>query len=138
MLQRPHDRLYGHNKMDFVPYVYELAKVARLPYKDIAAKCNCPIATLRDYPELCAAINEVHADHRIAIEGALFFDALADPLDFEGEDRAAVRAARASALRILKAAIDKRDDFIPPTEHERIKRLTDEELQAELKKHVKP
>ncbi len=132
--QKPHDKFRAPEWQDWTDYVYQLA-LRSLPVKDIAAKLGVHPQTLRNYEPIIAAIQEGHADHRLTIEAELFADATTNPFEFEPEERAAIRAARASALKILKQAIDKKDDFVPVQETERIRRLSDAELQEELRKH---
>lgn len=135
LLTSPHPKFKSENHLDFVPFVYQLALLS-MPVKDIAAKCRVHRQTLENYPPIMEAIREGHADHRATIELELFNDATAVPALFEVEERPAIRAARSAALKILKTAIDKRDDFTPQQEVERIKRLSDAELQEELKKFL--
>lgn len=135
LIPKPHEKFKGAEAQDWLDYVYELA-LRSLPIRDISAKLGVHPQTLRDYPDIIAMIAEGHADHRLQIDYELFADATANPFDFEAEERAEVRRARSDALKILKKSIEKKDEYVPPQETERIRRLTDAELQDELRKHL--
>lgn len=116
----------------WVPLAYQLA-LRSLPLRDIAAKFRCHPSTIRDSEEVMEAIKAGHADHRLAIENALFQDAMLNPMSFEDPmERATIRTVRSTALKILKNSIDKKEEFVPPAEQEKLRRLSDAELEKAL------
>lgn len=135
LFNKPAGKFKGKDAVEWIPFVYQLA-LRSLPLRDIAAKLECHPNTVKDYPDLIAAINKGHADHRLTVEHELFSDATANPYDFDVEERSSVRVARSQAIKILKNSIEKKAEFFSPLDIERIKRLSDAELQEELKKHL--
>lgn len=133
----PHEKFSNRqDPADWVGLIYNLALRA-LPLRDIAGKVRCHPETLRDSAVIMETIRAGHADHRLTIEAALFADATADA--WRGEDpseRADIRKARTAALRMIKSTIDRKEEFVSPVEVEKIRRLSDEELDAELQKFV--
>jgi hypothetical protein len=130
----PYPKFSTKQSEAWVPLAYQLA-LRSLPIRDIAAKFRCHPQTIRDSDEIMEAIRAGHADHRLAIENALFQDAMLNPMSFEDPmERATIRTVRANALKILKNSIDKKEEFVPAAEQEKLRRLSDAELELELQK----
>ena len=130
----PYPKFIKSQDKEWVELAYQLA-LRSLPLRDIAGKFRTGPSTIRDSAIVMEAIRAGHADHRLTVEAELFNDATANPaLGEDAMERAAIRKARTDALKILKHSIDKKEEFIPPAEAEKLKRLSDAELEAELQK----
>ena len=137
VFKKPSSRFSAATASQWVPLAYQMG-LRNVPLKVLAYKLNCHINTVRDNLEVLEAYHEGIADHRLTVEDLLWTDATASP-DFavDAVEKAAIRVAKSAALKLLKSTLDRNEAFVAPQETERIRRLSDKELQEELKKHVK-
>ena len=117
----------------WLPVVLELAKRS-LPLKDISTLIGVGYSAFTKNEALTATARSGHALYRLTVEQGLY--ALATEDVAAGEDpieRSSIRTTKLKALQVMKNALDKKDEWVPEAEKERLRRLTDDELKAAIK-----
>jgi hypothetical protein len=117
------------------PRLIQLARL-NLSNKVIADAFGCSYSTLTRNQELIVLINMGRAHYAERIQQELYNAAQEDPWAVEDkEERGQIRTNSLKALAILHKELN-RDPWVPPAEQEKLRRLSDEELQKELEKHL--
>lgn len=107
-----------------------------LPIKTIADSFGCSYQRLSTDDDLMSIIRVGWSNYRERIEQELWNLATAEPQLFDDPvERSEVRKQKLVALKAIHVVLH-REPFIAPIEQERVRRLSDEELQEELKKHI--
>jgi len=117
----------------WLPVVLELAKRS-LPIRNIATLVDLTYRDFKNSEVLNGAAITGHALYRLTVEQGLY--ALATEDVAAGEDpieRSSIRTTKLKALQVMKNALDKKDEWVPEAEKERLRRLTDDELKAAIK-----
>jgi hypothetical protein len=113
----------------------ELAEL-NLPAKSIADAFGCSYQTLVNHEEAMDIVRRGWAAYRAGIEfelRALAYEKI--PEDADPQVAAAIKASKVKAIALIHKVLHAAP-FVPPVEQERLRRLSDEELQTELKKHI--
>lgn len=135
-IQYPAKKLGADNFNDYIDVVFALAN-KNLPLKQISYLCRCSLTTLKSFEPIMTAIHFGWAEHRLAIESELYSLALARPEEIgDVVERVAVRNSKLKALTILKQAADKKDEFLESFDVAPVTKLSDEELDKQLKKYI--
>jgi hypothetical protein len=103
-----------------------------IPKKVIADYCGTTLASFNPSLEQVRLVMAGQAEHRLIIDGTLMELAELDVSAMDPEERAHWIGIKWKALETLKKCLNKLDEWIPPEETERVRRLTDEELLAKL------
>lgn len=136
MIDYPAKKLGSDNINDYIDVVFALAN-KNLPLKEIAALCRCSPSTLKQSEPIMTAIRFGWAEHRLAIESELLGLALARPEEItDVSERIAVRNNKTKALVTIKQFLEKKDEFMESFEAPAASKLSDEELDKQLKKFI--
>ena len=135
-LEKPTAKFMHSDAEQWVPFVYQLA-LRNLSIKHIAGACGCSHSSLQHNELIANTIREGWAEHRFGIENELWVMANTDPSLFEDkEDRISARIQKMEALKVLKKSADVQDTWVGPAEVEKIKRLTDTDLEKAIESEI--
>lgn len=112
--------------------VYELA-TKNMPIKSIADWFGCSYQTVASNTAVIALIHRGWAEYRHIIEDELLQMATVSLESIDPTERAIYAGMKTKAAATLHKNLHK-DPFVPPQELERVRRLSDDELAAELEK----
>lgn len=111
--------------------IFRMARL-NIPRKVIADYCGVSHVTFGAYMDQIRLVCAGQAEHRLIIDGMLMEMAETDISATDPEERVAAMNMKWKAIETLKKCISKLDEWIPPEETERVRRLTDAELAAKL------